>query len=287
MEDSMAVFLNRLVDETLVLTGPHSITREWSSEYCQQILLIDKETPKDWCNILTLAEMKLQSVDPKSPAWYDEVAKWANTLYTSQDSRSFAITLQFMSNQFSFVVFDCGGSVCFDMLGIDEDSKEYLRLVLFSHWLIMVHSGIFWYFVQKWRLMAQASWDWPFIILGGDCWYIQSNIFGDMMIEMVLFISNNLHGRGTVVCQVTLPKLQITEALECNEKNLNRGVLQKWLNTMDDTASIVVKDTWVDLSTPHTEGMVLNYLRLKGVLDFMTLHMDSELSMIERCHGGD
>ncbi|KAJ8582408.1 hypothetical protein M405DRAFT_921222 [Rhizopogon salebrosus TDB-379] len=84
---------------------PHSITREWSSEYCQQILprsveghkpdiiLIDKETPKDWCNILTLAEMKLQSVDPKSLAWYDEVAKRANTLYT----------------------------ICFDMLGIDED----------------------------------------------------------------------------------------------------------------------------------------------------------------------
>jgi len=139
----MAEFLNRLVDETLVLTGPHPIAREWSSEYCQQILpgsaegrkpdiiLVDKETPKDWRNVLTLAEMKLQSVDPKSPAWYDEVAKRANTLYTSQDSRSFAITLQFVGNQFSFVVFDRGGSVCFDMLGIDEDSKEYLRLVLF------------------------------------------------------------------------------------------------------------------------------------------------------------
>jgi hypothetical protein len=139
----MAEFLNRLVDKTLVLTGPHPIAREWSSEYCQQILpgsaeghkpniiLIDRKTPKDWHNVLTLAEMKLQSVDPKSPAWYDEVAKWANTLYTSQDSWSFTITLQFMGNQFSFMVFDHGGLVCFDMLGIDEDSKEYLRLVLF------------------------------------------------------------------------------------------------------------------------------------------------------------
>jgi hypothetical protein len=172
----------------------------------------------------------------------------------------------------------------------------------------------------------------PSIVLGGDRRYIRSNIFGDMTIEMVLFISNNLHGRGTVVRQVTLPKLRITKALEREEKdrlereekdrlergekdrlereekdrlerdeknrpppappgpapqNLNRGVLQKWLNTMDDTASIVVKDTWVDLSTPHTEGMVLNYLRLKGVLDFTTPYTDSELSMIERCHGGD
>ena len=128
----------------------------------------------------------------------------------------------------------------------------------------------------------------PSIVLGSDRRYIRSNIFGDMTIEMVLFISNNLHGRGTVVRQVTLPKLRITKALEGDEKkNLNRGVLQKWLNTMDDTVSIVVKDTWVDLSTPHTEGMVLNYLRLKGVLDFTTPHTDSELSMIERCHGGD
>jgi hypothetical protein len=47
----------------------------------------------------------------------------------------------------------------------------------------------------------------PSIVLGGDRRYIRSNIFGDMTIEMVLFISNNHHGCGTVVRQVTLPKL--------------------------------------------------------------------------------
>jgi len=126
----------------------------------------------------------------------------------------------------------------------------------------------------------------PTIVLHDDGRYIQSNIFGNMPIDMVLFISNNLHGRGTVVRQVTLSKSQIIQALEC-KGNSNKGGLQKWLNAMDDTESIVVKGTWVDLSTRHTEGMVLNYLRLKGVLDLMIPHTDSELSMIERCHGGD
>jgi len=139
----MAVFLNQLVNETLAITGPHPIIREWSSEYCQRILpgsaedrkpdiiLIDEGAPKDWRNIITLAEMKLQGVDPRSPEWYNEVAKRANTLYTSQDSRSFAITLQFVGDQFSFVVFDRGGSICVDVLGIHKDSEEFLRLVLF------------------------------------------------------------------------------------------------------------------------------------------------------------
>jgi hypothetical protein len=142
-EDSMAHFLNRLVHETLVLAGPHPIHREWSSRYCQQILpgsgedrkpdiiLIDKGACEDWRNVITLAEMKGISVDPKNPTWFDEVAKRANTLYASQDSRSFVIALQFVGDQFSFVAVDRGGSICLDALGIQEDSEEYLRLVLF------------------------------------------------------------------------------------------------------------------------------------------------------------
>jgi len=76
---------------------------------------------------------------------------------------------------------------------------------------------------------------------------------------MILFISNNHHGCGTVIHQVTLPKSRIIQALEYRE-NLNKGVLQKWLNAMDNIELIVVKDTWVELLTHHIEDMVLNYL---------------------------
>ena len=126
----------------------------------------------------------------------------------------------------------------------------------------------------------------PSIVLGDEYRYIQSSLFGRVPIDMVLFISNNLYGRGTVVRQVTLSKSQIVQALR-HERNLNKGGLEKWLKDMDNTESIVVKDTWLDIETPHTEGMILNYLRLKGVLDLTTPHTDSELSTIERCHGGN
>ncbi|KAG1720070.1 uncharacterized protein EDB91DRAFT_1257199 [Suillus paluster] len=43
------------------------------------------------------------------------------------------------------------------------------------------------------------------------------------------------------------------------------GAMEKWLKGMEKEVDVVVKDTWVDLTAPHTEGMILNYLRLKGV----------------------
>ncbi|KAG0691853.1 hypothetical protein DFH29DRAFT_1010022 [Suillus ampliporus] len=41
--------------------------------------------------------------------------------------------------------------------------------------------------------------------------------------------------------------------------------MEKLLKGMEKEVDVVVKDTWVDLTAPHTEGMILNYLRLKGV----------------------
>ncbi|KAG0705537.1 hypothetical protein DFH29DRAFT_996854 [Suillus ampliporus] len=35
---------------------------------------------------------------------------------------------------------------------------------------------------------------------------------------------------------------------------------------MEDDVAVVVKDTWVDLTAPPTEGMILKYLQLKGVI---------------------
>ncbi|KAG1816435.1 uncharacterized protein BJ212DRAFT_1480884 [Suillus subaureus] len=46
--------------------------------------------------------------------------------------------------------------------------------------------------------------------------------------------------------------------------------MEKWLKGMKKEVD-VVKDTWVDLTTPHTEGMILNYLWLKGIHGVMCL----------------
>jgi hypothetical protein len=61
----------------------------------------------------------------------------------------------------------------------------------------------------------------PSIVLSDEYRYIQSSLFGRVPIDMVLFISNNLYGRGTVVRQVTLSKSQIVQALQ-HEQNLNK-----------------------------------------------------------------
>lgn len=93
--------------------------------------------------------------------------------------------------------------------------------------------------------------------------FIRSKVFGMVPIEMVLFISNNLHGRGTVARHVTLSRRRITDTLQSVG---SWDVMKKWLKGMEDDVAVVVKDTWVDLTAPHTEGMILNYLRLKGIM---------------------
>ncbi|KAG2047827.1 hypothetical protein BDR06DRAFT_852763, partial [Suillus hirtellus] len=145
--------------------------------------------PEDWRNLTTVGEMKKSGVDIKNLLWYDEVVKRANTMYASQDSRTFALVLQFLGAQFTFVFFDRGGSVCLDILGIHEDSEEYFRLVLY---LSLAH--------------CLLGFD-PTIIHdpNSNIRFIQTKHFGKVPIDMVLFISNNLNGHGTVVRRVTLP----------------------------------------------------------------------------------
>ncbi|KAG2737378.1 hypothetical protein P692DRAFT_20698378, partial [Suillus brevipes Sb2] len=219
-EDLMAIFLNRLVEEVLTLLGPSHIHRKWSAEYCQKVLpgsaedrkpdiiLVDSDLPEDWRNLTTVGEMKKSGVDIKNPLWYDEVAKRANTMYASQDSRTFAPVLQFLGAQFTFVFFDRGGSVCLDVLGIHEDSEEYFRLVLY---LSLAHRGVYNHKSMCFPNMTTVGtgllgFD-PTIVHdpNSDIRFIQTKHFGKVPIDMVLFISNNLNGRGTVVRRVTLP----------------------------------------------------------------------------------
>ncbi|KAG1781468.1 hypothetical protein EV702DRAFT_1041982 [Suillus placidus] len=241
-KDLMAIFLNHLVEEVLAL---------WSAEFCQKVLpglaedrkpdiiLIDADLPEDWHNLTTIGKMKKSGVDVKNPLWFDEGAKWANAIYASQDSHTFAQVLQFLGDQFTFVFFDHGRSVCLDVLGIQEDSEGYFRLVLY---LSLAHHSL-------------VGFD-PTIIhdMPSDRRFIQTKHFWKAPIDMVLFISNNLNGCGTVIRQVTLSKDQINQALK---NGPNSKALQKWLKGMANMESIVVKDTWLDLATPHTEGMGL------------------------------
>lgn len=276
-EDLMAIFLNRLVEEVLALLGPSHIQQKWSAEFCQKVLpgsaedrkpdiiLVDADLPEDWHNLTTVGEMKKSSIDVKNLLWFDEGAKWANTMCTSQDSHTFTPVLQFLGAQFTFVFFDRGESVCLDVLGIHKDSEEYFRLVLY---LSLAHRGVYMHKSMCFPNMTIVGtgllgFD-PTIVHDpkSDCCFIQTKLFGKVPIDMVLFISNNLNGRGTVIRRVTLPKDQINQALK---NGLNSEALQKWLKGMADMESIVVKDTWLDLAMPHMEGMVLNYLRLKGV----------------------
>ncbi|KAG2134041.1 uncharacterized protein EDB93DRAFT_1254650 [Suillus bovinus] len=278
-EDLMAIFLNHLVEEVLALLGPSHIHRKWSAEFCQRVLpglaedhkpdiiLVDSDLPEDWRNLTTVGKMKKSSIDIKNPLWFDEVAKWANTMYASQDSRTFALVLQFLGAQFTFVFFDRGGSVCLDVLGIHEDSEEYFRLVLY---LSLAHPSVYMHKSMCFPNMTIVGTGLlgfnPTIVHDpkSDSHFIQTKHLGKVPINMVLFISNNLNGHGTIVRQVTLPKDQINQALK---NGLNCEALQKWLKGMVDMESIVVKDTWLDLTMPHTEGMALNYLQLKGVQD--------------------
>jgi hypothetical protein len=138
----MAEFLNRLVSETTALTGPSRIKRLWSSEFCQKVLpgsaeerkpdliLVPEGKSLDWRNVIALAEMK-QGVTIQPLEWFDECARQANTMWSCQDGRRFVMTMQLWGSKFSFMFFDRGGAVCADMLDINENKEQFLRLVLY------------------------------------------------------------------------------------------------------------------------------------------------------------
>ncbi|KAG1744089.1 uncharacterized protein EDB91DRAFT_1080896 [Suillus paluster] len=199
----------------------------------------------NWISV-SLVEMKQHSVDVQKQEWFDETAKCANTIWGCQDAHTFVIMLQYFGEQFAFSFFDRGGAVCPDMLNIMDDKEEYLRLVLY---LSLANPGM---------VGLETS-----IMHNNVGQFVRSKVFRLVPIEMVLFISNNLHGRGTMARHVTLMQCHITEALQSVG---TWEVMKKWLKGIEDDVAVVVKDTWVDLTAPLTEGMILNYLRLKGVM---------------------
>jgi hypothetical protein len=273
----MTNFLNRLVEEALLLAGESKIKRIWSSEYCQKplpgsaeehkpdiILLPNDPLVQDWRRVFTLAEMKQHGVDVDRQEWFDEIAKRANTIWGCQDARNFVIVLMFVGEAFTFAFFDRGGAVCLDMLSIVDDKEEYLRLVLY---LSLADPGLSFHHAR----MVISSQCYAIGMVGLETSimqnkagrFIRSRVFGPKVpINMVLFISNNIHGRGTVARHVTLSRERIAQALQLGGF---WGAMEKWLKGMEKEVDVVVKDTWVDLTAPHTEGMILNYLRLKGV----------------------
>lgn len=95
--------------------------------------------------------------------------------------------------------------------------------------------------------------------------FIRSRLFGMVPIHMVLFINNKLHGRGTVARHVTVSKESIIQAFTHTPGAVWSDV-EKWFKGMEDEVAIVVKDTWIDFSAAPSEGMILNFLRLKGVM---------------------
>ncbi|KAG1787966.1 uncharacterized protein HD556DRAFT_1448294 [Suillus plorans] len=258
-EDHMTRFMNRSVKEALLLAGDSKIKRIWSSDYCQKplpgsaeerkpdiILVPSDPLVQDWRRVFTLAEMKQHGVDVDKQEWFDEIAKRANTIWGCQDARNFVIVLMFLGEAFTFAFFDRGGAVCLDMLNIMEDKEEYLRLVLY---LSLADPGM---------VGLETS-------IGQDeaRRFVRSRVFGpEVPINMVLFISNNIHGHGTVARHVTLSRERIAQVLQSGG---SWDAMEKWLKGMENEVDVVVKDTWVDLTAPHTEGMILNDLRLKGV----------------------
>jgi hypothetical protein len=84
-----------------------------------------------------------------------------------------------------------------------------------------------------------------------------------MTINMVLFMSNSIYGRGTVARKVTIPKENLIEILK---EQQSWNYMEKWLKGMGDQVLLLEKDTWADLSSRQTEGMILDCLRLKGVM---------------------
>lgn len=199
----------------------------------------------DWRHLATFAEVKNRRGKDNKKLLYIELAGKASCLLYAQDGCHTAPCLRILGSQIYLTVFDCGRSLSTCGYNINHCPHEFL------HILISVTST-------------------PHNILGFDIsinWGERNCQDGklvgvkELKIEMdtttytielkrVLFISDNLFGRGTTVWEGMM-KVRGTSGMQARQ--------------------VAVKDSWIDPLQKYTEGKILSILNVYKIEGIPTL----------------
>ena len=204
----------------------------------------------DWRHLISFCEVKNRCTPVNERKSYVEAAGKASCLLYAQDGRHLAPCIRILGSSIYLTIFDRGGSLSTAGFDIHSHPEVFLRI------LIGVSAA------PLSTLGFDASIKWRTIFRDGRRHNIKQvdierNGCPPCTIELtkVLFISDNLHGRGTTVWEGELLKPVSTD------KDKATRVPKK----SKQSETVAMKDSWINPLRTYTEGMILAILNEKRV----------------------
>ncbi|KAI5997072.1 hypothetical protein EDD15DRAFT_2364534 [Pisolithus albus] len=193
----------------------------------------------DWRHLAAFAEVKNRGGKANEKSSYIETAGKASCLLYAQDGRHVALCFRILGSSIHLTIFDRGGSLSTCGYDINSEPRDFVRILIgvtsAPHEILGFDMSIAWEQQQR----------------NGKTVGVKAlNVRADdtelsIELDRVLFISDNLFGRGTTVWG-----------------GMIRGMQTK------TREPVVVKDSWIDPLRKYTEGRILSILnahRIEGV----------------------
>ncbi|KAG0697550.1 hypothetical protein DFH29DRAFT_1071564 [Suillus ampliporus] len=263
-EPNYAKFINTLVNKAIQVTGIGPFDRRrWTAEHSGNTLpgspdprkpdiyaINDKYPSSDWRAVDCVIEIKSGASD-KDDA-FSQVSERAKTIFSVQDDRRFAILICIKHDQFSYVVFDRGGSIWTPFISINTEGLLFLRLILgisLADWCFIGYDTS----VSGRGVSRQVRLDLASMEQG----------LRDLAIQLILHMTAEVNSRGSTVQLLKVTNSQVADFYGHDGDGYKSppGIATSEV----DSFGIICKDIWEDPDNGLSEGLILQLLHAKGV----------------------
>ncbi|KAI5983250.1 hypothetical protein EDD15DRAFT_2179369 [Pisolithus albus] len=195
----------------------------------------------DWRHLATFAEVKNRGGKDKEKSSYIEIAGKASCLLYAQDGRHAAPCFRILGSSIRLTIFDRGGSLSTCGYDINGQPYDFVRILIgvtsASNETLGFDTSIAWERQFNGKTVGVKTLD----IRERDTKFT-------VELDRVLFISDNLFGRGTMVWGGII-----------RDKRSETG------------GQVAVKDSWIDPLRKYTEGRILSILNAHEIEGVPTL----------------
>ncbi|KAG6369095.1 hypothetical protein JVT61DRAFT_15603 [Boletus reticuloceps] len=206
-------------------------------------------TKLDWRDVLVFGEMKSKHNRDTSKVSFINITGKMSILLCAQDGRHAAPSLRILGSHVTLMFFDRGGSLETDSINIHSDPELFLHILVGLTKASLSQLG----FDES--LLDDSGSRCVLIIWKGRAGKV-------VTIDKLLFISDIMHGRGTMVWGGL-----IALDLDLDGSDLDSGTT--FLQTRRGV-KVVIKDCFGLTHYGYTEGHILAVLNDTGVEDVLT-----------------
>ncbi|KAG2029031.1 hypothetical protein BDR03DRAFT_1018996, partial [Suillus americanus] len=265
-ETNVVKFLNILIEEAVGVvmdrTGVRPlVVRKWTTDTTlvnipgypmdrrPNIVIISDASPKDWRTVDCIIEVACSEVVEEGTL-HGQLSERAKTLFSVQDDRRFAILIRLRQDEFSYTVFDRGGSIVTPFLKVHAFPKIFLRLILgiafADRRFIGYDTSIYGQGASRRVKLDLAS---------------HEQGLRDLELQLVLHMTAKVNSRGSTIRLLKVAGDQVADFYGHSGDGCKSPPGMK----LGKPFGIVCKDTWEEPHDELSEGCILQLLHAKGV----------------------